>query len=205
MRDLDACLAASHRQDAEGCVKTVEDIERYRIVLAATAPTLVIECGTFSGKSALWFAREGKCRVVTVDVDASNVSPETKAEAQDAGVCFYHGRSTGLLVGALIHSAAASERRVMVVLDSDHSAETVRQEMAAYAPLVSPGCYCVVEDTLVRHMPWEQHPVGPYLGSPWDAAEEWLVAHPDDWELDLALEDRYKATQMPGGWLRRKP
>jgi cephalosporin hydroxylase len=204
MKDLAASLEASHRQTAEGCVKTVEDLERYRIVLARTRPTLIIECGTFSGKSALWFAREGQCRVVTVDVDPNNVSAETHRLAALAGVCFLHGRSTGLMVGAMIHSFAAEEARVMVVLDSDHSADTVRQELAAYADLVTPGCYCVVEDTIVRWMPWEQHPIGPYLGSPLDAAEEWLAAHGDRWENDLELEDRTRATQHPGGWLRRK-
>ena len=35
----------------------------------------------------------------------------------------------------------------MVVLDSDHSEANVAAELDAYAPMVTPGCYLVVEDT----------------------------------------------------------
>ncbi len=35
----------------------------------------------------------------------------------------------------------------MVVLDSDHSQAHVEAELDAYAPLVSPGCYLIVEDS----------------------------------------------------------
>lgn len=37
----------------------------------------------------------------------------------------------------------------MVILDSDQSTDHVRSELRAYAPLVSPECYLIVEDTII--------------------------------------------------------
>ena len=37
----------------------------------------------------------------------------------------------------------------MVILDSDHSADHVFEELEAWAPLVTPGCYLVAEDGFV--------------------------------------------------------
>ncbi|GAB1360964.1 hypothetical protein MASR1M32_02000 [Rhodobacter sp.] len=48
--------------------------------------------------------------------------------------------------------------KVMVVLDSDHSRNHVLAECRAYGPLVTPGCYMVVADTLVGHVTEENAP-----------------------------------------------
>ena len=207
MKDLEGSLAAAARQTAEGCVKTEEDLARYRLIFESVKPGLVIEIGSFSGKSAVWFARLGKCPVVSVDVDQSNMTPQFM---RDAGlhdmVLFLKGYSTDPAVTEVIREWAAAVTAngdpVLVVLDGDHSAPTVAAELELYAPLVTVGSYCVVEDTIVRWMPWEQKPIGPYRGSPLDAVEAWLPLHPE-WVVDLGVEDQSPTTQFPGGWLRR--
>ena len=55
MIDVEASLAATSRQHAEGAVKVAEDLDRYRAVIAATKPEIVVECGTYDGGSAKWF------------------------------------------------------------------------------------------------------------------------------------------------------
>jgi cephalosporin hydroxylase len=86
----------------------------------------------------------------------------------------------------------------MVTLDSDHTAAHVLAELEAYAPMVSVGCYLVVEDTSVNGRPL----LPGYGAGPGEALDEWLPGHPE-FEVDWAIEERHGITTSPGGWLRR--
>ena len=86
----------------------------------------------------------------------------------------------------------------MVVLDSNHKAFHVLDELRAYHPLVTPGGYLVVEDTNING-----HPVEPEFGpGPMEALAEFLQEN-DDFEVDAARE-KFMLTYNPGGWLRKK-
>lgn len=184
-----------HGQGAEGCVKTASDLARYRRLLGEVKPAWIVECGTFSGKSACWLADVGQCHVVTIDTHPQ-VAPEVHSHH---AVTWLKGNTLDQVdkVRRIIGHAMP----VLVVLDSDHSAEHVYAEMIAYAPLVSAGSYMVVEDGIVRWLP-EQLAV--YReSSPLDAIERFLAEHPDEWQVDAELEDMLPTTQNPSGWLRR--
>ena len=87
----------------------------------------------------------------------------------------------------------------MVILDSDHSRDHVLRELELYAPLVTPGCYVVVEDTNVNG-----HPVVPRFGpGPMEAVQEYL-ATTDAFEVDRSRE-KLLLTFNPSGYLRRRP
>lgn len=205
MIDLEASLVEQRTgQSAEGCVKTVSDLARYRELLDRVRPTLIIETGTFSGKSALWFAQWAP--VLTIDTNPQ-VDAETLGAIVGNPVEFLTGGSLDWHVGARVMQVARGQH-VFVSLDSDHSAMHVLAEMRAYGPLVSVGSYMVVEDTIVRWCPWEMQPEGPYAGSPLDAVERHLATQQADYTLakfalDLDIEDRYPTTQFPSGWLKR--
>ena len=99
------------------------------------------------------------------------------------------GSSTAPDVVAAVRAAAANASRVLVVLDSDHSYDHVRAEMAALCGLATVGSYCVVEDTK--------------MGAPGRAAAEFVAASGGAWENDAARE-YLLFTQHRGGWLKRK-
>ena len=64
----------------------------------------------------------------------------------------------------------------MVILDSMHTADHVLKELKIYSPLVSSGCYCVVLDTVIEHLPKAKdsgRPWGPG-NSPLTAVKEFL-------------------------------
>jgi cephalosporin hydroxylase len=87
---------------------------------------------------------------------------------------------------------------VACTLDSDHSAEHVARELDAYAPLVTPGHYLVVQDTYLG-----LYLDGDYAGGPLGAVEAFLTEHPE-FEIDMHPQ-RWLITQNPFGWLKRKP
>jgi cephalosporin hydroxylase len=179
-------------------VKTPTDLVVLQEIVAETRPELIIETGVFAGGSALFFASlldalgiDG--RVVGIDVDMSLVTPHI---GQHPRVELIEGSSTDpALVERL--RAEAQGRRVMVDLDADHTQEHVLAELRALGPLVTPGCYLVVEDTW-----FGGRPVRPDLvPGPAEALEQWL-AEGQPFEIDRWRE-RFLLTGIPGGYLRR--
>ncbi len=180
-------LEATSRQNAEGCVKIQEDLDRYRTIIEATKPDVIVETGTAQGGSARWFRSLGP-DVITIDVE--------KVFVDGAGISQIEGSSTDPVVVEHVMNRLGNWMRVMVVLDSDHHADHVAREIELYGPLVTPGCYLVVEDGIVRWMPKEDYP------GPLEAISE-MLEHNPKWWADHDIEDKFPATMFPDGWWKR--
>jgi cephalosporin hydroxylase len=106
--------------------------------------------------------------------------------------------STDHDVVAQVAERAERAGPVLVVLDSDHSRDHVLAELRAYAPLVTPGSYLVVEDTNING-----HPVYEAFGpGPMEAVQDFLKER-DDFEVDRSRE-KFLFSFNPGGWLRKR-
>ena len=85
----------------------------------------------------------------------------------------------------------------MVILDSDHRASFVYDEIVAYGPLIRAGDYLIVEDTNVNG-----HPTFPEFGpGPMEAVDRFLAGS-DEFAIDERCE-RFLMTLNPRGYLRR--
>lgn len=170
-------------------VKCPMDLWVYQEILWETQPDVILETGTSGGGSAFFFAtimdRIGHGRVVTVDIhEYPHLRPDHPR------ISYLKGSSIDPAI--VSQMAAQAQGRVMVALDALHTYEHVQAELDAYARLVSPGCYLVVEDT-----GWGAP------GEPWacEAAAEFLRGHPE-FEADRSRE-KHLITSNRGGWLRR--
>lgn len=160
-------------------------------IISETRPDVILETGTFRGGSSLMWAMyllqvnpEG--RVITIDIADKRV-PKAKRHPLAERVEFLQGSSTAPEIVAAVRERTEG-KRVLVILDSLHTAEHVAGELAAYADLVPPGGYVIVQDT----------PVGAI-----DAVHEFVAAR-DDWEIDHDRE-RLLYTVNKDGFLRRRP
>jgi cephalosporin hydroxylase len=171
------------------------DLWIYQELLHELRPDLIVECGTASGGSALYLASICELlshgRVITIDVVRDDSRP---AHPRLEHV---HGSSIAPEVVARVRAAAADAERVLVILDSDHSAEHVGRELEAYAPLVTPGSYVIVEDTNL-----DGNPVLPGWGPGPRAAVEAFLRRHREFEVDRTRE-KLLLTFNPGGFLRR--
>jgi len=173
------------------------DLWSYQEILVETKPDLIVETGTHLGGSALYMAGVcdliGSGRIVTVDL------VDRPGRPIHGRITYLEGSSTSAEVVEQVTAHARDAERVMVILDSDHSRDHVLRELELYAPLVSKGCYLVVEDTNVNG-----HPVLPGFGpGPMEALNEFLRGT-NDFEADSSRE-KLMLTFNPSGYLRRKP
>jgi cephalosporin hydroxylase len=176
--------------------KCPTDMWVYQELIDSIQPGLIIETGTFLGGSALFLADRleiaGRGHVVTIDIDEHPGRPEHPR------LTYLTGSSVDSEVLAQVRKLIDPEAPVLVILDSDHSQAHVAAELAAYAPLVTPGSYLIVEDTNVNG-----HPAVPDYGpGPFEAVADFLAVD-DRFEVDARAE-RYHLTQNPSGFLRRR-
>ncbi len=95
----------------------------------------------------------------------------------------------------------------MVVLDSNHSQDHVAAELRLYAPLVSPGHYLVVADTVLGFLKPEQTPRDrSHIWQPGDeplAALNHFLNEDHRFERDPVMNGKLIMSSSPGGYLRR--
>jgi cephalosporin hydroxylase len=175
-------------------VKNPLDLWIFQEIITETRPELIVETGTHSGGSALFLA--SVCELLdcghVVSIDIEPTKPDYPVHPR---LTYLGGRSsTDPEVVSELRDLNAG-KRTMVILDSDHSQSHVENELKAYAPLVTEGCYVIVEDSNIG-------PIRPDLmPGPMQAIESFLVGN-HEFEVDAARE-RFMLTFNPRGYLRR--
>jgi cephalosporin hydroxylase len=163
-------------------------------IVEDTKPQVIIEIGTYEGGSALWMADLVAalgidCPVISIDVRNNTNGIEHK------GIHWVHGNAADVVTHAAVKSLIGT-RRGMVIEDSDHKEHVTCQLLEMYAPLVAPGCYFIVEDTIC-----EFTGLPPYPG-PLGAVKQFVAHHPE-FVIDRTRE-KYVMTYNPMGYLLRQ-
>lgn len=182
------------------CFKLPFDAFIFQEIIWNVQPDFIIETGTAKAGAAIFYATIleiiGKGKVVTCDI-TKKYDPDSIPEKLKDRIEFLHGGSTNQIVFNRIKEKVNGKKNI-VILDSDHSYEHVRQEMSMYSTLVPVDSYMVVEDTHVsgHPVPWK------WGKGPYEAVEDFLKAYGDSWEADYWCE-KYLMTFNPKGYLRR--
>lgn len=172
-------------------MKLPADLWNYQEIIYEREIDYVLETGTFAGGSALWFAdtlaKRGGKKAFSIDIESVPKIKHPFLELIEAS-----STDEATLDGVF----AEIDGPLLVVLDSDHSAEHVYNELNAIVPRMKAGDYLVVEDTLVNGHPIkEKHGPGP-----WEAVEQFKRENPDVLVPDLVREWKYLATVSPNGY-----
>lgn len=194
--DLIASLRslAANEHTHDGMLKLPADLDRYKWIIETTKPEVIVETGTWTGGSARWFREQGP------DVISIDVTPPSSVD----GVTLIRGDSAAEST-ALRTAVLVGGRRCMVSLDSVHNADHVAREIDLYGPLVTLGCYLVVEDGIFGYAPTNlraRHGLADLTDSPLDAIADKLIGNPD-WERDTAIEAVSPTSHHPAGFWKR--
>jgi cephalosporin hydroxylase len=176
--------------------QNVLDLWVIQEAMSEIRPGVLLETGTNRGGSALFYASLMDLldhgHVFTADVERMH-------DYEHPRVSFHIGSSTAPETLAAARAAIDEHGGpVMVILDSDHSAQHVADELEAYAPLVSPGGLMLVQDGIIDEViTGRAHRPGPL-----PAIQAFLARHPE-FTVDERLNERFLITHHPAGWLRR--
>ncbi len=201
------------------------DIVAVQELIWELKPDLVIETGIARGGSLLLSAsilalleladaREAgtvvnpavpRRRVLGIDIDirAHNRQAIEQHPLADR-ITMLQGSSVDPAIVEQVRAIAEEHERVLVLLDSNHTHDHVLAELEAYAPLVGPGSYCIVFDTIIEDMPADTFPDRPWGpgDNPKTAVRTYLTDHPE-FTVDEHIDAKLLISVAPGGYLRR--
>lgn len=174
------------------------------LILSASMLALLDYCETVEAGVPL-DPKATKRRVLGIDIDIrAHNRAAIEAHPMAHRIDMLQGSSIAPEIIAEVHARATKYQRVLVFLDSNHTHDHVLAELEAYAPLVSPGSYCVVFDTVIEDLP-----AGMYPDRPWDvgnnpktAVREFL-SHNNAFEIDKDMDAKLLISVAPDGYLRR--
>jgi cephalosporin hydroxylase len=174
------------------------------LILSASMLAMLDMCDAIEDKRSMAPATSRR-RVLGVDIDIrAHNRAAIEAHPMASRIQMIQGSSIAPDVIAQVRGIAANYSRVLVCLDSNHTHDHVLAELEAYAPLTSPGSYCVVFDTLVEDMPADAYPDRPWGpgNNPKTAVWQYLKSHPE-FKIDRETQNKLLITVAPDGYLLR--
>lgn len=192
-------------------IKYPQDIVIMQELIWRVKPDLIIETGIAHGGSIIFsssmmelLGNGGKVIAVDIDIRKHN-RDEIEKHPMMKNITMLEGSSVDEKIVGQIADYAKGFKKVMVVLDSNHSHEHVYRELELYTPLVSVGSYILLPDTFV-----EFFPKGYVTNRPWDVgnnpytAMEAFLKTTDRFIKDEEITNKLLITEaLGGGYLKR--
>lgn len=189
-------------------IQMPEDIVLTQEILWETKPDFVIEAGIAWGGSLAMYAAfqelQGFGRVIGIDVTI----PEHNREAIMSvpishRITLIEGSSSDPKIFRMIADQIPPGSNILLVLDSNHTHEHVLAELRLWSPLLQPGNFIVVSDTVVEVIPTQTHRPrqwGPG-NNPMTGMLEFLLTN-DRFSTDNSFSHRTYASFNPSGYLK---
>ena len=186
-----------------------QDLMAMQEIIWRVKPDLIIETGVAHGGSLIFSASlleliGGEGHVLGVDID---IRPHNRQAVEQHPLArriqMIQGSSVDPATAQQVRAVAAGKKRVLVVLDSNHTHAHVLQELRLYSPLVTKDSYMVVFDTLIEDMPDDLIKDRPWGrgNNPKTAVWEFLETNPR-FVIDKNIEHKLLITVAPDGYLK---
>jgi cephalosporin hydroxylase len=192
-------------------IKYPQDIVIMQELIWDVKPDLIIETGIAHGGSIIFsssmmelLGNNGKVIAVDIDIRKHN-RQEIEKHPMMKNITMLEGSSIDEKIVQQIADYARGFKKVMVVLDSNHTHGHVLRELELYTPLVSMHSYILLPDTFV-----EFFPKGYVTDRPWDVgnnpytAMEAFLKTTTQFVKDEAITNKLLITEaLGGGYLKR--
>jgi cephalosporin hydroxylase len=185
-----------------------QDLIAVQEIIWKVKPDLIIETGIAHGGSLIFHASIlellGKGEVVGIDIE---IRKHNKIEIEKHPlfhrITMIEGSSIDKDIVKQIHELSKNKKKVLLVLDSNHTHEHVLQELQLYSSLVNKDSYVIVFDTVVEDLPDSIVTDRPWSkgNNPKTAVWEFLKNN-DRFKIDKEIENKLLITVAPDGYLK---
>lgn len=192
-----------------------QDMIALQEIIWEVKPDIIIETGIAHGGSLIFSAsmltlleacgeiENGQVLGIDIDIREHN-KKAIEAHPLSKKITMLQGSSIDKEMIAKVQEFTQKGKRILVILDSNHTHEHVLAELRAYASLVSLESYCIVFDTIIEDMPEDSFPNRPWNkgDNPKTAVREFLKES-SDFVIDKDIENKILITVAPDGYLKR--
>jgi len=185
-----------------------QDIIAIQEIIWKVKPDLIIETGIAHGGSLILSASvleliaHGKVLGIDIDIRKHNRIAIQKHFLHNR-IKLIEGSSIDENILKKVKKFTKNKKKIIVILDSNHTHEHVLKELQLYSPLVKKGNYLIVLDTGIEDLPknffknrsWDKG------NNPKTAVREFLKKN-NRFKIDNEFNDKLVITSAPEGFLK---
>ena len=187
-----------------------QDIIAYQEIIWKIKPDLIIETGIARGGSLIFSASMlqliGKGQVLGIDIDIRKENlMKINNHFLKKRIKMVQGSSIDENTINKVKKIAKNKKKILVVLDSNHTHEHVIKELEQYSQFVRKGSYLVVFDTIIEDIP---HKIMKKTGRTWgkgnspkSAVMEFLSKN-SRFVIDTEIDNKLQISVAPCGYLK---
>ena len=185
-----------------------QDIIAIQELIWKIKPDIILETGIAHGGSLIHSASIleiiGKGKVIGIDIDIRKHNRiEIERHKLYKRIIMIKGSSIDKRTTKKVFKIVEKEKKVLVVLDSNHTHNHVLKELKLYSPLVKKNSYLVVFDTIIEDMPdylFEDKAWG--KGNNPKTAVWKFLKNNKRFKIDKNIENKLLITVAPDGYLK---
>lgn len=188
------------------------DIIGFQEIIWKIKPDLIIETGVARGGSLIFLASIleliGKGNVLGVEIELRRHNENAiKKHPMYKRIKILKGSSIDPKIFEKVKEIAKNNKKILVILDSDHTKNHVLKELNLYSQFVSKDNYIIVCDTIIHDFPknwFYSHGIN----RPWNKSNNpktavWkFLKQNNRFKIDKSIEDKLLITTSPDGFLK---
>lgn len=193
-------------------IQIPQDIIAIQEIIWKIKPDLIVETGIARGGSILFYAsilklvgNRGIVLGIDVDIRAHNRKTIEEHPVYDSKfIKLIEASSVSAEAVDTVRKFAEQAKKILVILDSNHTHEHVLKELELYSPFVSTESYLIVLDTIIDQLPAEiigSRPWG-HGNSPKSAVDQFLSKN-HNFQIDRDIDAKLLISVGPAGYLKR--
>ena len=200
-------------------IKYPSDIITIQEIIFEVKPDLIIETGVAHGGSLAFYASiqkiyNQKAKTIGIEIDFRKHNKKNCEKIyKQLDIKVIEGSSISNESINKLKKYIKGKKKIMVILDSDHSNTHVFKELNIYSKIVSKGSYLVCTDTIVDFMPkgffltdWQKKRA-PHRNfdkgtGPFVAVKQFLKIN-KNYKIDTKFHAKSTITENPHGFLKK--